>query len=157
MERLMLSVVLLTAASVVSQNTPAERPCIAFSKESASTTNESAKHPLEAAVLMSGDFEFYPSRHDGCWTVHVLSLPINNAKGKTIGYAVSHTVTDPESVEVGHALTFGPGREIFVQAMNKAAADAIRNIRLARPAVKHGSDQAGTVQNSSHEPNDRLR
>jgi len=25
-----------------------------------------------------------------------------------MGYAISHTVTDPESVEVGHALTFGP-------------------------------------------------
>jgi tRNA G46 methylase TrmB len=35
-------------------------------------------------------------------------------------------------MEVGHALTFGPDRDIFVQAMHKAAADAIRNIRLVR-------------------------
>ena len=49
-----------------------------------------------------------------------------------MGYAISHTVTDPESVEVGQALTLGPGREIFVEAMNKAVADAIRSIRLAR-------------------------
>jgi hypothetical protein len=109
-----------------------ENPCIALSQESTSSTNASAKDPLEAAVMMSGEFDFYPSRHEGCWTVHVLSLPINDAKGKAMGYAISHTVTDPESVEVGHALTFGPGREIFVQAMNKAAADAIRSIRPAR-------------------------
>jgi hypothetical protein len=131
MKRL-LPLVLLVAVAAEPQNAPMEKPCIAFSQESTSSTNASAKDSLETAVMMSGDFDFYPSRHDGCWTVHVLSLPINNAKGKAMGYAISHTVTDPESIEVGHALTFGPGREIFVQAMNKAAADAIRNIRLAR-------------------------
>ena len=49
------------------------------------------------------------------------SLSINSGKGKSMGYAVSHTVTDPQSVEVGHALTFGPDRDIFVPAMRKAA------------------------------------
>jgi hypothetical protein len=128
----LLPLVLLMAVAAEPQNVPMEKPCIAFSQESTSSTNASAKDPLEAAVMTSGDFDFYPSRHDGCWTVHVLSLPINNAKGKAMGYAISHTVTDPGSVEVGHALTFGPGREIFVQAMNRAVADAIRSIRLAR-------------------------
>jgi len=108
-----------------------EKPCIALSPESTSPTNDLAKSPLEAAVMTSGDFEFFPSRHDGCWNVHVISLPVANAKGKIIGYALSHTVTDPQNVEVGHALTFGPGQEIFMQAMRKATADAIRNIRVA--------------------------
>ena len=53
-------------------------------------------------------------------------------KNKRIGYAISHTVTDPRGVEVGHALTFGPDPDIFAQAMRKATADAIRNIRLVR-------------------------
>ena len=63
---------------------------------------------------------------------HVLSLPVISGKSKRIGYAISHTVTDPKGMEVGHALTFGPDRDIFVQAMHKAAADAIRNVRLVR-------------------------
>jgi hypothetical protein len=83
-------------------------------------------------VKTSGDFDFYPSRHEGCWNVHVLSLPLTTEKGKSMGYAISETVTDPHSVEVGHALTFGPDQNIFWKAMQKAAADAIRNIRLAR-------------------------
>jgi hypothetical protein len=37
---------------------------------------------------------------------------------------------------VGHALTFGPDQDIFSQAMRKATADAIRNIRLNLPASK---------------------
>ena|SRR5215471_1551105 len=128
MNRLLLFILLLTEA-VVAQGGKA---CIAFSPDSTSATNALAKEPLEAAVTLSGDFEFYASRHDGCWSVHVLSLPVTSAKGKSIGYVVSHTVTDPQSIEVGHALTFGPGQDIFLQAMNKAAADAIRNIRLTR-------------------------
>ena len=97
-----------------------------------SPTNIYAKQPLQAAVMLSGDFEFYASDHKGCWNVHVLSLPVISAKSKRMGYAISHTVTDPKGMEVGHALTFGPDNDIFVKAMHKAAADAIRNIRLAR-------------------------
>jgi len=94
--------------------------------------------------MVSGDFDFYADRHDGCWNVHVISLPIKNAKGKEMGYAISHTVTDPHDVEVGHALTFGPDRDSFLQAMRKATADAIRNIRLTLPAqtTPDGSDTA---------------
>jgi hypothetical protein len=55
-----------------------------------------------------------------------------SGKSKRMGYAISHTVTDPKGMEVGHALTFGPNPDIFVQAMHKAAADAKRNIRLVR-------------------------
>jgi hypothetical protein len=124
--------ILLLAEAVVAQNGTKEKPCIAFSPESTSPTNTFAKDPLEASVMLSGDFEFFGSRHEGCWNVHVLSLPVVTAKGKPIGFAVSHTVTDPKSMEVGHALTFGPDRDIFTQAMRKAAADAIRNIRLTR-------------------------
>lgn len=122
--------ILLLAEAVFAQTVTKEKPCIAFSPESASGTNTLAKDPLEASVMLSGDFNFFATGHEGCWNVHVLSLPVVTAKGKPMGYVISHTVTDPKSMGVGHALTFGPDRDIFVQAMRKAAADAIRNIRL---------------------------
>jgi hypothetical protein len=122
-------IILLLAETVVAQNRTTEKPCIAFSPESTSPTNAFAQEPLQASVMLSGDFEFFAAPHEGCWNVHVISLPVVTAKGKTIGFAVSHTVTDPKSMEVGHALTFGPDRDIFIKAMRKAAADAIRNIR----------------------------
>src|SRR5215831_14083584 len=125
-------VVFLAIATAAAQNVSAKKPCIAFSPESTSPANELAKEPLGTAVMQSGDFDFYPSRHEGCWSVHIISLPVSNAKGKHLGYAISHTVTDPRNIEVGHALTFGPDQDIFLRAMRKAAADAIRNIRLAR-------------------------
>ena len=131
MKRMWL-LILLLAEAVVAQNGTKEKPCIAFSPESTSPTNTFAKDPLEASVMLSGDFEFFAAHHEGCWNVHVLSLPVVTAKGKTMGFAISHTVTDPKTMEVGHALTFGPDRDIFIQAMRKAAADAIRNIRLTR-------------------------
>lgn len=124
--------IILLSGFTESQQVPAEKPCIAFSPESDSSSNEFGKQPLENAVMQSGDFEFYAHRHEGCWNVHVISLPITNAKGKTLGYAISHTVTDPQNTEVGHALTFGPDQNAFLGAMRKATADAIRNIRLAR-------------------------
>ena len=122
--------ILMLAEAVSAQTVTKEKPCIAFSPESASLTNKLAKDPLEASVMLSGDFDFFATGHEGCWNVHVLSLPVVTAKGKPMGYVISHTVTDPKSTEVGHALTFGPDRDIFIQAMRKAAADAIRNIRL---------------------------
>ena len=128
---LLLAVTFATGGLVFAGQAQNEKPCIALSPESTSTTNDLAKSPLEAAVMTSGDFEFFPNHRDGCWNVHVISLPVANAKGKIIGYALSHTVTDPQNLEVGHALTFGPGQEIFMQAMRKATADAIRNIRVA--------------------------
>lgn len=134
MKRVWLLILLLAEAGA--GHNVAGKPCIAFSPESASPSNTFAKDPLEAAVTLSGDFTFFPSSHEGCWNVHVLSLPVTNAKGKQIGYVVSHTVTDPQGIEVGHALTFGPDRNIFLQAMRKAAADAIRNIRRSRPVSK---------------------
>jgi hypothetical protein len=136
MKGLLLLVPLLMSGMLVAQNGTTEKPCIAFSPESTSPTNEFAKDPLEAAVMLSGDFVFYAGHHDGCWNVHVISLPIISAKSRPMGYAVSHTVTDPQRVEVGHALTFGPDRDIFMDAMRKAAADAIRNVRLARSVPK---------------------
>lgn len=123
---------LLLAGTVAAQTAGAEKPCISFVPESTSATNLYAKEPLQAAVMLSGDFVFYASSHDGCWDVHVLSLPVITGKNKRIGYAISHTITDPKGTEVGHALTFGPDPDIFVQAMHKAAADAIRNIRLVK-------------------------
>lgn len=126
----MLLLILMLAEAVFAQTVTKKKPCIAFSPESASRTNTLAKDPLEASVMLSGDFEFFANGHEGCWNVHVLSLPVVTAKGKPMGYVISHTVTDPKSMEVGHALTFGPDRDIFIQAMRKAAADAIRNIRL---------------------------
>ena len=129
MKRIWL-LILLLAEAVVAQNGTKEKPCIAFSSESTSPTNMFAKDPLEASVMLSGDFEFFAAHHSGCWNVHVISLPVLTAKGKPMGFAISQTVTDPKNLEVGHALTFGPDRNIFIQAMRKAAADAIRNIRL---------------------------
>ena len=125
----------LSGPAVIAQSMASRKPCIAFSPESDSPATALARDPLQAAVMLSGDFDFYASRHDGCWMVHVISLPIKNAKGKQVGYAISHTITDPRDVEVGHALTFGPDRDIFLQAMGKATADAIRNIRLSLPAA----------------------
>ena len=150
MKRLCLLIVLLTQA-VMAQEVSSEKPCIAFSPESTSPTNAFAQEPLEGAVKLSGDFEFYASHHEGCWNVHVLSMPVMSAKGKLIGYVVSHTVTDPQSIEVGHALTFGPGQGIFLQAMNKATADAITNIRRAhsisrlRSQNRRGASRMGTA------------
>jgi hypothetical protein len=129
---------LLLASTVAAQTAVADKPCISFVAESTSPTNTYAKEPLQAAVMLSGDFEFYASGHEGCWNVHLISLPVISGKSKRIGYAISHTVTDPKGMEVGHALTFGPDRDIFVQAMHRAAADAIRNIRLARSTSHQG-------------------
>ena len=150
MKTLCFLIVLLTQA-VMAQEASPEKACIAFSPESTSPTNAFAKEPLEGAVKLSGDFEFYASHHEGCWNVHVLSMPVMSAKGKLIGYVVSHTVTDPQSIEVGHALTFGPDQGIFLQAMNKATADAIRNIRRARSISRlpsenrRGASKMGTA------------
>jgi hypothetical protein len=124
--------ILLSAGTALAQTAPTQKPCISFVSDSTSPTNSYAKDPLQAAVMLSGDFEFYVGSHNGCFEVHVLSLPVNSAKGKRIGYAISHTVIDTKGVEVGHALTFGPDDDIFVKAMHKATADAIRNIRLER-------------------------
>ena len=132
-----LLVLWLSSLSLVAQTQASKKPCIAFVPESDSPTNTFAKDPLQAAVMLSGDFDFYASGHDGCWNVHLISLPVKSAKRKPIGYAISHTVTDPHDVEVGHALTFGPDRDIFLQAMRRATADAIRNIRLSLPAQKN--------------------
>jgi len=88
------------ASTVVAQTAGAQKPCISFVPESTSATNIYAKQPLQAAVMLSGDLEFYESGHEGCWNVHVLSLPVVSGKSKRIGYAISHTVTDPKGVEV---------------------------------------------------------
>jgi len=125
---------LLLAGTAATQTAVGEKPCVSFVPESTSPSNVFAKKPLRDAVMLSGDLEFYESGREGCWDVHVLSLPVISNNSKRVGYAISHTVTDPKGVEVGHALTFGPDRDIFVQAMHKAAADAIRNIRLVRSA-----------------------
>jgi hypothetical protein len=130
-----LLVSFLFLAAATGQNLNTEKPCIAFSSASSSPSNELAKAPLQAAVMQSGDFQFYETDHEGCWNVHVISLPVTNAQGKQLGYTISHTVTDPQDIEVGHALTFGPDEDIFVRAMRKAAADAIRNIRLAKTGM----------------------
>lgn len=123
---------MLLATALAAQPTVTEKPCITFVPESTAETNTYAIDPLKSAVMTSGDFEFLVGVHDGCWTVHVLSLPVTTAKGKRVGYAISQTVTDPKGMEVGHGLAFGPTSDIFAQAMRKATAEAIRNIRLSR-------------------------
>jgi len=161
MKRLCILILLGVSEGVIAQDVLPARSCIAFSPESTSPTNAFAKGPLEAAVMLSGHFDFYATRHDACWNVHVLSLPVMTAKGKRIGYVVSHTVTDPQNIEVGHALTFGPDEHIFLQAMNKAAADAIRNIRLATsvsrlPSARRQRFATGVQRNTrAHLTSDR--
>jgi hypothetical protein len=147
--KLLCLLTLLLASTVAAQSVATGKPCISFVSESTSATNMSARDPLQAAVMLSGDFEFYADGHEGCWEVHVLSLPVTSAKSKRIGYAISHTVTDPKGVEVGHALTFGPNSDIFVQAMRKAAADAIRNIRLAHAGSRLDVDALKTTNAGS--------
>ena len=142
--KISLLVLSLSVLSAIALTQTSKKPCIAFAPESDSPTNTFARDPLHSAVTLSGDFDFYEGRHDGCWNVHVISLPVKSAKGKPIGYAVSHTITDPRDVEVGHALTFGPDRDIFLQAMRRATADAIRNIRLSLPARKN-PDESDTA------------
>jgi hypothetical protein len=126
----LLLVVLMQSLAAVAQ----QKPCIAFAPESPSaTTDIYARDPLATAVTLSGDFGFYPSQHYGCWNVHVLSMPINLEGGRVIGYAISYTVTDTSGVEVGHALQFGPETTtVFEMAMRSAAADAVKDIRLAQ-------------------------
>lgn len=136
MERSRWLFLMLLVPTVFAQTANPEKPCISFVAESSSASNLYAKDPLRNAVMMSGDFEFYENAHEGCWSVRVISLPVVSAKGKRVGYAVSQTVTDGKGIEVGHALTFGPDQAIFVQAMHKAAADAIRNIRLAHSSAQ---------------------
>ena len=138
MKLLRLIPLTLLLSELFGQTAISEKPCISFVPESQSASNVYAKEPLQAAVMLSGDFDFYPDAHEGCWSVRVISLPVVSAKGKRVGYAISHTVTDPKGMEVGHALTFGPDSTIFVQAMRKAVADAIRNIRLAHSGVEPG-------------------
>src|SRR5215831_18458826 len=108
---------IMLAISGAAQSQMAKKPCIAYVPESTSETNNYAKEPLQSAVMMSGDLEFFEGSHDDCWTVHVLSLPVTTAKGKQVGNTISYTVTDPKGVEIGHGLTFGPNSDIFTQAM----------------------------------------
>jgi len=109
MTRIWLLLLLLIVDTAVAQSvTPAGKPCIAFSPGSdPSGSDMLAKDPLATAVTLSGDFEFYASDHDTCWTVHVLSMPVHLEGGIPIGYAVSYTVTDPHMLQIGHALQFG--------------------------------------------------
>ena len=69
---------LLLAGTVAAQTAVAEKPCVSFVPESTSPTNTYAKEPLQAAVMLSGDFEFYASGHEGCWDVHVLACSAMN-------------------------------------------------------------------------------
>lgn len=141
MKRFGLLLLLLIVDVAVAQNgTPAGKTCIAFSSDSDSSgTNIFARDPLATAVTLSGDFEFYASDHYTCWTVHVLSIPVYREGEMQIGYAVSYTVTDPRSIQVGHGLLFGPDRDTFERAMRNAAADAIKNIRLVQSSPQPSS------------------
>lgn len=135
MESLPVLLLMLLVHSLSAQTAISEKSCISFVAESASPSNIYAKDPLRDAVMLSNDFEFFADTHEGCWSVRVISLPVVSAKGRRVGYAISHTVTDPKGMEVGHSLAFGPDSTIFIQAMHKAAAEAIRNIRLARSSA----------------------
>jgi hypothetical protein len=106
MKRL-LPLVLLGAVAAEPQNAPMESLCIAFSQESSSSTNASAKDPLEAAVMTSGDFDFYPSVTTAAGRCTCfLCRPITRRERPWVcHFAHRHR---SESVEVGHALTFGP-------------------------------------------------
>src|ERR1700751_5491516 len=139
----------LLALTVAAQN-GTRRPCIAFSSESTSPTNMLAKDPLETAATMSGDFDFYASHQEGCWNVHVISLPVMSGKGKRIGYAVSHTVTNPQNIEVGHALTFG---QIKIFSYKRCAKRLQMRLEIFASRTPFLSRQ---VQHSQNKPQNKI-
>src|SRR5215468_2392531 len=51
-----------SSAVPAAQTQATGRPCIAFSPQSDSPTNLFAREPLQSAVMLSGDFDFYESR-----------------------------------------------------------------------------------------------
>src|SRR5438046_10635591 len=110
---------LLLAGTVAAQTAVGEKPCVGFVPESTSPTNVYAKEPLQAAVMLSGDLEFYASGNEGCWDVHVLYLPVISGKSKRIGYEICHTVSERKGVEVGQTVTFRTDRKIIAEAMQK--------------------------------------
>src|ERR1700691_2757232 len=133
MKRVWLIFLLLIVHSAAAQNATSGKPCIAFSPgDESAGTDGLAKDPLATAVTLSGDFEFYASSHAACGTVEVLSLPVQLENGVPIGYAISYTVTDPKSIQIYHGLQCGPDRNAFEQAMRKAAAEAVKDIRFTQ-------------------------
>lgn len=132
MKRLWRVLLVLIVNAAIAQNAAAGKPCIAFSSnsDSASNANLLAKEALSTAVTLSGDFQFYESPHQGCWTVHVISLPMSNEARMPIGYAVSYTVTDPNEIELDHVLLVAPDNSVFERAMRQAAVSAIKSVRL---------------------------
>jgi hypothetical protein len=127
-KRCCLLVFLLTKLAVC--QAPAHE-CIAFSP-SDSSSSMLAKDPLSTAVTLSGDFDFYPSSHLGCWEVNVIALEATTQDGLRVGYAVSYTITNPSGVELDFALRFGPDQAVIERAMRDAAADTIKHIRVIR-------------------------
>jgi len=84
MKVIYFAVLLLFASSAAA----AQKACIAL--ESDSDRPELVRDALSTAVMLSGDYIFYPTEHTGCWTVREVSMAVNGARG----YAISWVVTD---------------------------------------------------------------
>jgi len=115
-------------------STEATHECISFVSED-EPVNNLARAPLDAAVTLSGDYDFYPTSHTGCWEVNVVAMSTSSGSGACSGYAVAWAVTDPYGAMWGHGLNAGPDKDTFDRAMRAAAVDAIKDIRQMR-AIK---------------------
>jgi hypothetical protein len=110
-------------ASAPVQNAPATKPCLAFASDNSSIAHFS-RDALQAAVTPSGDLDFYPSEHPGCWKVHEISATLGTTPQ---GYAISWVVTDLHDLYVAHGLNLGQ-QDAFTKAMQAAAAAARKDI-----------------------------
>jgi hypothetical protein len=108
---------------VLASMAAAQKQCIAFSSDNSQTSHFS-QSALQTAVTQSGEFDFYPNEHGGCWAVHEISSAVTGTKS----YAISWVVVDPHNGFITHGLDLGP-ENVFSRAMNTAAAAAIKDIR----------------------------
>ncbi len=141
MKRLWLLVLLLAPTPVLCQ--AATRECMAFGPRNATsvlagdlTSDDNLAWALEAPVTLSGDYDFYPAPHDGCWTVHVVAMSMPSRIGGSLGYAVSYSVTNPHGVMRLLGLQVGPDQDVFDRAMRAAAVAAVKDIRQMRTGEK---------------------
>jgi hypothetical protein len=120
------------------------RPCFAFApSDPASSEDKLAKDPLEAAITLSGDYDFFSEFHGKCWTVHVVAMSIPNQSDSVIlGYAVSYSITDPDGSLWQHGLNVGPDKQTYDHAMRRAAVSAVQ---------RHPSDACFEREEMSHQ------
>ncbi len=120
---------ILVIGSALQSPAQDSKPCIAFVSDSSTGEQQQALEPLRTAVTLSGDFDFYPVYHIGCWTIHVLAIRTSSQGGIQTGYAVSTVVLPPSAYLAGHEMMVAPDTSVFDTTMRDEAAAAIRDIR----------------------------